>query len=35
MIAVAGDPVREIDAIGRVQFVMKDGRVCRRPETGR
>lgn len=27
IIAVSGDPVRQIDELGRVRFVMKDGRV--------
>ncbi|HEX3672752.1 MAG TPA: amidohydrolase family protein [Rhizomicrobium sp.] len=35
VIAVEGDPVRNMDAIRNVRFVMKDGRICRRPETGR
>jgi imidazolonepropionase-like amidohydrolase len=33
MIAVDADPVREISAIRNIRFVMKDGRVRRRPET--
>jgi imidazolonepropionase-like amidohydrolase len=35
IVAVTHDPVRNIGALGDVQFVMKDGRVCRRPEMGR
>jgi len=30
LIAVEGDPLQDIDALLRVSFVMKDGRVARR-----
>jgi imidazolonepropionase-like amidohydrolase len=32
IIALPGDPVADIDAVMQVDFVMKDGRVYRRPE---
>jgi imidazolonepropionase-like amidohydrolase len=32
LVAVPGDPVREIDAVTRVDFVMKGGSVVRRPQ---
>ena len=30
VIAVSGDPLADIDALGRVTFVMKNGEVCKR-----
>jgi imidazolonepropionase-like amidohydrolase len=32
LIAVEGNPLEEIEALGRIAFVMKGGRVARRPE---
>ncbi|HEY2069741.1 MAG TPA: amidohydrolase family protein [Rhizomicrobium sp.] len=34
VIAVEGDPVRNIGATANVQFVMKDGQIYRRPQMG-
>ena len=35
IIAVAGDPSKDVKVLQNVQFVMKDGTVYRQPETAK